>query len=226
MFDKYLLSRRLSCGRHFDLEERLREYCELDARHNEIKEGDIIEVHDGVYNIEVSEGLNSVIEKAVAYVEEYKGADRLSRYMKFIKKYCISDYSKDFDYNFYKGNALSLSRLIEKDALNSVDSTVLLSVILNSDLELKICGFKSYCVSGEMLHWGKISPTLAIKLQAENETFLLMPSEGKLERITGIALPGSLNGGFVEAYTSIDTHKLLMIVKSSRLFRKGAQETQ
>lgn len=218
-------SQRILFGRDFTLDEILDCYHEMDSRRHEISEGDVVAIAGGAYHIEVSRGLDVIAKEAMDYAKDYSGMERVNMIMRFIKRNYISDYSQKFNYNVYKGRALDLKSLAYFDLLNSTDASVLLSFVLNSDPETRKQGFRSYVVSGQAVNWwGKMVETTGVKLESERGSFLLVPSESKVEEITGLALPGSLNGGYVEAYTSSDDRRLLMLACASKIYRRDKSE--
>ncbi len=220
MFEKRLLQNRLACSNGLKLEDLLVGCAEYDSRHSTLLPEDIIEVQGGVYHVELPKSLNYIASSALSYVNEYHGPDRLQRYLKFIRKNFVKDYTEKFDYKAYCGKVLNMDRMISMDCMNSTDATILLSAILNLDPEIKNAGFKSFCVAGERLQSGKLYSTLGIKLKSSSNTILILPSTGEIKYVMKKVLPASLSGTHLSAYESLEDGRLLMIAHVNKIYRK------
>lgn len=225
---------RLACGRPFDLYEILRDRTELDSRANVPEPGDLVEVSNGAYHVEIprDDGDKSAISSLFNEVEEfsvdYSGKSRLKRIMKFVNTYYSRPAPKRPRFNTYKGRVLDLARLIEENTLNSDDAAVLLVLLINKDEELVNAGFRSFCVSGRVISWGKLKEqTMAVKVRGSaGYDYLVLPSKNRVERVTVYPLQSSTVGKVVEAYESRDSGRLVMLGEYNAIFRKKKVEPE
>ncbi len=213
---------RLSCGRDFSLEDILYNHTELDSRNTIPKEGDIIPVLDGIYHIEVGENLEKICTEMANYADGTFGVHRVQHFIKFISKYIIADYSDRFNFELYNGIILDLGKLLERDAVNSMDAAVLLTFMINKDKTLKDEGLTARFVSGHAINWfGEIKHSVTgVKLDyAGCTSYLAIPNLKKFKEILVSPLTANMDFKFVEAYET-GTHKLLMFGEYNPIFRK------